>query len=78
MGTQEPRRHVRHNESQRERIITATAQLVKERGVDDLSMSDIAERAGTGNDLHLAQHQRQPGVAGHHSAHSDRGHVLLR
>ena len=49
MGTQEPRRYVRHNESQRERIITATAQLVKEWGVDDLSMSDIAERAGIGN-----------------------------
>ncbi len=32
MGTQEPRRYVRHNESQRERIITATAQLVKEWG----------------------------------------------
>lgn len=32
MGTQEPGRYVRHNESQRERIITATAQLVKEWG----------------------------------------------
>lgn len=30
------------------------------------------------HDIHLAQHQRQPGVAGHHSAHSDRGQVLLR
>lgn len=54
MGTQEPRRYVRHNESQRERIITATAQLVKEWGVDDLSMSDIAERAGIGNVQFLA------------------------
>ena len=33
MGTQEPGRYVRHNESQRERIITATAQLVKEWGL---------------------------------------------
>lgn len=33
MGTQEPRRYVRHNESQRERIITAAAQLVKEWGL---------------------------------------------
>ena len=30
------------------------------------------------HDLHLTQHQRQPGVAGHHSTHRDRGQVLLR
>lgn len=37
-----------HKHLTRERVISATLSLVKERGLSDVTMSDIAERAGIG------------------------------